>query len=1247
VIGRGSAGLIPVGLFVSVMAWAETPPPSFRQLSIPDGLSDGHVRTIVQDGRGFLWFGTIDGLNRYDGYQLRVFRHESDNARSLASNFVRALYVDRSGTLWVGTVGGGLDRFEPLTEDFVHYRDDPKDPESLGADDVHSIAQDRSGALWIATSRGLDRMDPSTGRFRHYRHDAGNPESLSHDDVYAVLEDARGALWVGTNGGGLDRGVLGSEPLRFVHYRHDPGDEDSVSSDLVQVLHEAKSGALWIGTWGGGLNRLLPGRDAFERYQSPGLPSPNVWTIREDRGGTLWVGTGGGGLVHLDPSGEIREVYRNDPAVPSSLAHDNVTSVYEDREGLLWIGTGGSGVSVLDRARKPFDPLPFSSSNRPAGGFRDVRAIHEDHEGNLWIGTGGQGLFGVPPEGGPPRNYRYRPGDRGSLSNDIVLSIAEDSRGVLWIGTMGGLNELDVARERFRRYHHDTADDSSVSDDLIATLLADPDTGSIWVGTSTGLNRLDPRKGTFQHYPREEEDGSIAPQGGMLILLKDATGGLWLDESPGLFRFDPTTGRFRGYRLGSETTASGTPVYAARQDERGRLWLAAASGLLSLDPESGEVTRFGGDDPSTPLAALTAILEDDEGRFWLASTQGLYRFDPRTKRFRRYDLEEIGLRQALSQGACRSRTGRFYFGGADGLVTFDPSKIEDVAFAPPVVLTRLELANRAVPIGPESVLKQSITETARLTLGPRDRIFSLEFAALSYRAPFRNRYRYRLEGFDRDWTEVDGRRRLATYTNLAPGHYVFRVSGSNNDGFWSETGATLAIDVLPSWWQTGWFIGSTVLVGTLLVFGAQRLQVRSLVRRARELAREVESRLRTEAALREQEETNRGVLESLKSAIALLDGEGRITTVNESWKSLFPEGLVGADYVAVLRETIDSGAERAAEVATGIQSVLEGRTASWEVEIPSRTSSGTRWYSVVVSPFRGARRGAVVSFSDIESRKHAEEEARQHRDELAHIARVETVGELTSSIAHEINQPLASIVTNANAGRRFLDREAPTAEVREVLSEIAAQGKRASDIIRGLRDMVRKGHVHRDVLHPNDLIRAVAKLLDGEAVARRISVKLALTGGLPDVMGDRIQLQQVVLNLMKNAFDAVSHEAPDLREVKIRSWSDDRLTVETAFSDTGPPVPEETFEKMFARFYTTKARGLGIGLSLSRSIIEAHGGRLWAEASRERRVTFRVSLPAAGKAGDASRAGRAGALQESKRMPRSIASSSAPSSKGL
>ncbi len=1183
-----------------------TPVGVFRHISIEQGLSDSHVRSIVQDHQGFLWFATADGLNRFDGYQMRIFRGEPGNPRSLGSNFVYTLFVDRSGRLWAGTLGGGLHRFDPLTEDFVRYQHDPNDSDSLADNQVHAICDDRTGALWVATSKGLDRMDASSGRFRHYRHDPRDPESLSHDDVYSVIEDRAGTLWAATYGGGLNRMVEAGG--RFVRYPHDPESPDSLANDLTRVVYEDKEGGLWVGTWGGGLNKFDPSRGSFERYDL-GLSSTRIATILEDVAGDLWVGAAGAGLSRFDRTTNSFESYRHDPAEPRGLSHDNVVSVHEDREGLLWVGTGGGGVNVLDLARKPFATVRLVSSG-PAGGglLPDVRDVLEDREGTLWIGTLGEGLYAANERGHSLHNYRNDPRNPWSLSSDVVLSIAQGSRGVLWIGTSSGLNKLDLSTGRFHRYDRDVRAPGSLNDPEVISVLEDQVAGAVWVGTSKGLSCLDPGTGKFTRYPREPSGDDRSDPTEVRAILKDGKGALWLARSVGLERLDSSTGRSKYYSLGSDPGSSEIGVWAIHEGENGRLWLGTSAGLLSFDSDTGSVRQYA-DPPETRFGMVGSILQDGEGGLWLGRSRGVARFDPRTEEFRYYGSDELHLRQGFLMGAFKSRNGRLFFGAGDGLLAFDPSEIRDSSYVPPMVLTGLQVANRTVPIGEDSVLKQSITKTEALTLPAQDRVLSLEFAALSYRAPRKNRYRYRLEGFDSEWTEVDSGRRVVTYTNLRPGGYVFRLMGSNNDGIWNEKGATLRLQVLPFWWQNWWFRGGGLVVAALALRAAHRLRLRAVEKRAAELQREVEARETAEVALREREERNRSVLESLKSHIALLDREGRITAANERW-STFVRADVGVDYAGILRRAAGEGDKKAEEALSGIESVLEGKEELFDLEYPHPAPSGMLWYLMTVVPFRGQEGGAVVSFTDITERRRAVEEAQKRREELAHVARVATVGELTASIAHEINQPLASIVTYANAGRRFLDggSSAPE-EVRGILRAIAEQGKRAGDIILHLRELLRKGGVDRVRLDVNELIRAVLQLVHGDALAKGVSMRGSLAGELPRIPGNPIELQQVMLNLLANGFEAMSQSDEGPRELLVRTWSDGGKTIEIALTDTGPPISEETFSKMFHRFYTGKPTGLGMGLSISQSIVAAHGGTLWAERNPERGLTMRVSLP--------------------------------------
>jgi signal transduction histidine kinase/ligand-binding sensor domain-containing protein len=849
-----------------------TPPPS-RMGAISPGqhirferipIEQAAVTSILQDSKGFLWLGTADGLSKYDGYSFTVYKNDPDDPRTLSDNFVWSIREDRAGRLWIGTGGGGLNRFDPQTEQFTRYQHDPDDPYSLSHDMVQSVYEDRSGRLWIGTSGGgLNRFDPQTERFTRYQHDLDDPHSLSDDTVFSICEDHTGLLWVGTYGGGLNK--FDPQTEQFTRYRHDSDDPHSLSHDIVWSIHEDRAGLLWIGTNGGGLDRFDPQTEQFTHYQhdpdAPHTLSGNlVQPIYEDRAGWLWIGTNDGGLNRFDPQTEQFTRYQHDPNDPYSLSGDNVWSIYEDRAGLLWIGTWGGGLNKFDPQTEQFAHYQHDPDDPHSLSDNTVFSIDEGRAGLLWIGTT-DGLNKLERAAGQFSRYQHDPDDPHSLSYDNILSTCKSRSGLLWVGTWGGgLNKFDPQTEQFTRYQHDLNDPHSLSDDIVLSVYEDH-AGLLWIGTyGGGLNKFDPQTEQFTRYQYDSDDPNGLSHNIVLSVYEDRAGLLWIGTwGGGLDRFDPQTEQFTHYQHEPDNphSLSHNAITSIYEDRSGLLWIATnGGGLNKFDRDEGTFTHYREKD-GLPSGVVYGILEDERGNLWLSTNKGLSKFNPRNETFKNYDLSDGLQGDEFNQGAYyKSESGEMFFGGINGFNAFYPQDIKDNPHVPPVVITGFRLFNEPVPIGGDSPLQKAIGETAALTLSHRDNVFSFEFAALSYAVPEKNRYAYKLEGFDKDWNYVDSKRRFATYTDLPAGDYVFRVKGSNEDGAWNEEGVALNITIIPPWWETLWFRGALVVLALGLAFAAYRWRVGAIEGQRRQLeiqvaerTEELAKRLQEQAAL--------------------------------------------------------------------------------------------------------------------------------------------------------------------------------------------------------------------------------------------------------------------------------------------------------------------------------------------------------------------------------------------------------------
>ena len=843
----------------------------FHRLQIDDGLSQSVVISALQDSRGFMWFGTQDGLNRYDGKRIHVFRNDPDDPSSLINNSIFCLAEDDSGYIWIGTEGDGLCRFDRRTQRFRQYRDLLFTGDATGPLDVYNLCVDRQGRIWLATGAyGLLRFDPRTQAIKTFQHDPADSCSLSDDWVWAVLEDSRGAIWAGTQAG-LCR--LDPATDQVQRYHHAKNDSCSLSDDTVYSLCEDATGTIWVGTIYG-LNRHNPAADDFTRYFADqddrhSLSGHSIYCLYADRTGRIWVGTGGNGLNVLDPALEKFQRFQHDAFDLHSLSDNEVDCITMDRTGVLWVGTG-NGVSRLDTYRKPFAHYRHSPADSSGLSNNFVWSLLEDGEGLLWIATT-DGLNRLDPQTGAFTVFRHDPEDSTSLGSNDLTILHEDRQGWLWIGGANGLlSRMDRKTGKFENFQPDPDNPDGLSSDRTYAFY-EGESGTLWIATFAGLVGYDPASGSFKRYRLAQEEDGAEEEEPIRTLCGDSAGRLWIGTwGTGIICVNRVNHDLTRYRHDPDdrNSLSNDNVLCFHEDRNGVMWIGTGNGLNRFEPQSGEFKRVI-DKDGLPNNTIYGILEDDVGRLWISTNNGLCRFDPANWIFDNYDASDGLQGNEFNMGAfTRGASGRMYVGGINGFNIFYPDSIRNNLLVPKVVITDFELFNRPVPIGEISggrtILDRDIAETEALTLSYQDYVVSFGFSAIHYASPERNQYAYLLEGFDSDWNYI-GNRGRATYTNLPPGNYVFRVKAANCDGIWNEKGAALAITVTPPYWKTAWFLALVLLMGSSAVWGAHHYRTRLLRIRAQSLRRRVDERtaelrsanqnLKEEIAVRRRVET--------------------------------------------------------------------------------------------------------------------------------------------------------------------------------------------------------------------------------------------------------------------------------------------------------------------------------------------------------------------------------------------------------
>jgi ligand-binding sensor domain-containing protein/two-component sensor histidine kinase len=842
-------------LFLSLNAFPASNEYIFRQLTVEDGLSQSTVFATLQDSRGYMWFGTIDGLNRYDGYNFMVFTNNPSDSTTISDNVIISIFEDSRKQMWIGTVNGYINKFNWNTETFDHYfvRDffevelEPPGgyyeyPLAFSRNmniSVSSIAEDQLGYLWIGTwGNGVIRFDPVNKKAIHFYNKIDDKNTISFNRITRVLASRDGTIWIGTFGNGLNKIEFenpsqGEEiSYRVTHYKHSDDNSNSLADDRIISLFEDPDKTIWVGTFSGGVNQLnyeqrnLTGQDAkFINYRkientNNCLCNNTVMDIVMDNSGYLWLATFGGGVDRFDKkSGGFVHFY-NDPTDPFSLPENDILSLAVDRSGILWVGSHiGEGVTLVRENRAKISHLKNVPGNPNSLNDDVIWSILNDENGNLWIGTYSGGLNRFNYGTGKFKAFQHDAGNTNTLSDDHVRVIRKDRFNNLWIGTYyGGVNKFNTRTGEFTSYVHSNDDSQSISGNQIQDIFIESDS-VIWVATfGSGLNKFSFNENSSVSVPKitiyqnDPSDTNSISDDRLYNIFKDSDGNLWIGTyGGGLNKMDRITGKFMHYKniLGNPHSLSNNKVVAITEDSNHMLWLGTSGGGLNkFDRELNTFTRYSQNKGLTS-AVVYGILEDEAKNLWMSTDNGIFKFDLNSENFTHFDLED-GLQSLEFNGGSyfQDKSRQLYFGGINGLNIFYPDSIRTNLFVPPIVITSINVLNNRIK-----------GDASEIILTHDQNFISFEFSALDYTNPKNNKYAFRLDGLDDDWNYVDAKRRIANYINLPAGDFTFHVTGTNSDGLWNRGGTSILISITPPFWQTWWFITlMVILIGAIIYY---------------------------------------------------------------------------------------------------------------------------------------------------------------------------------------------------------------------------------------------------------------------------------------------------------------------------------------------------------------------------------------------------------------------------------------------
>jgi len=807
----------------------------FSHLDISDGLSHNQVNCIYKDSKGFMWFGTMSGLNRYDGYNFKIFRHDVNDKNSINDDYIANIFEGPGNKLWIET-RNGFSVYDPLTEQFNNNLNALMAELKLPNATITKITKDSKGNFWfIFSNAGVCRYDPASNRTYLYHHGANSQPSLYSNAVVDIAEDTRGNMWLVYNNAVID--MMNAKRDKITYHTNIISQACNNKNQLYSITID-RDNDIWFYSHGinMGIYYFRPAANTL-RYIDEGTATAKLNTdvinnIVQADDGLIWIGTDHGGINVLDKK-DFKVNYLLNRQDDTKSLRQNSVLLYKDNLGIIWAGTFKEGISYYHKNIIRFPLYRHFASDPNSLSFEDVDKFAEDRSGNLWIGTNGGGLIYFNRKTGKYTQYKYNPQNSNSLSNDIIVSLCIDHDQKLWIGTyFGGLDSFDG--KTFIHYRHNDKIATTVADDRIWSILEDS-SHRLWVGTfAGGLDIFDRAKGIFLHPFNQNEIRSPY----VSSIFEDRDGNIWVGGYSGVDAIMKKTNHIIHYKYNANSTNSlvGDNVNSITQDSRGLMWIGTRDGVSILNPKTNKFTSLVKAN-GLPDNCILNILEDNSGVMWLSTSGGLGRISLTVSdtgynfQFKNFDeLDGLQAREFNVNAALKTSKGELVFGGGHGFNIFDPQSIQPNVNKPRLIFTDFQLFNKSIAaneaINGHIILSKAISATNAITLKHSENVFTIEFAALNFFNPNKVKYQYMLEGFDKGWLTANNATRKATYTNLDGGDYVFKVRTSNSDGVWNADDITLNIKVKPPFWKTplAYIIYVLLIAGVLFVIRQRGIQ---------------------------------------------------------------------------------------------------------------------------------------------------------------------------------------------------------------------------------------------------------------------------------------------------------------------------------------------------------------------------------------------------------------------------------------
>lgn len=1217
--------------FCVSLVWGQQNQGVFKHHTIKDGLSQTTVYAICQDSLGYMWFGTLDGLNKYDGYRYKVYRYNHKDSNSISDNITSVLFADNNMDIWIGTFSKGLSKYNYEKDNFENYIYSQACTNCPNSNTIRTINQDAEGYLWIGSNNGLNRYDKIKKQFENYNHLL--PESKQHAAViYSIVFDKNQTMWLGTNKGLMKLNKITNKfEIISVNANAQVANVKGLVFDKQDQLWMATSKGIWA------LNSLTYESINFVDKIANNVYLKNVYTncVFLDSEDNLWFGTDEKGAIQYIPYKNQWMVYQHEPYNPKSIGNKRIWGVFEDRNKKLWFGTDIAGADSYNPHEVFFDhyfkhPLQANNLND-----NNIWAFCDDDEGNVYIGTDAGGLNIYNAQNNTFAYLRAGTGSK-AIASDYVRCLLHDDAGNIWIGTNKGLNVLTKGGN-IKHYKYIKNNPNSLSCDKPRIIYQDSKK-NIWIGSEIGLSRYNPVKDNFDKFFIHKQDTQVVNNNRIWALAESSDGHLWVGTcGEGLYKLNLITFKFEDYyySLNSDNSCLNEIVRCIYEDKNQNVWLATSYGLARINPKTKDVKCYY-EDNGLPNNLVYGILPDNSGNLWLSTNYGISKFNTTSEQFKNYTVIDGLQNNEFNQGAYyKGKSGKMYFGGINGFNAFYPEKIETQIAYPKVVITDFKIFNKSVVIGESKVLSKHISLTDATQISYKENVISIEFSALNFSNPEHNYYYYKLEGFDKDWVYA-GNSNSVTYTNLDPKKYTFKVKCSNNNLVWGDNYTALQIIITPPFYKTYWFLLIIVLLIVLAIVFYIRIRLYLLKKRNKILTRLVEIRTieiseQSDKIFEQKEEISAqkdkieeqlnklknaySELEKLSfvasktdNAVIICSSNGKIEWTNQAFKKFYNDYILDLDkYVGKsIKELYQSS-----EIEKLIERcIANGETVSFSTTLSARNKD-TKYIQTTLTYVYNEN----LDYSNIIAVASDYTQIKQTLDELNFTreaaAADRTKMDFLANMSHEIRTPLNAILGFAD----LLKEEVKNTKSKEYLSIISNNAysllKLITDILEIAKTDITKTSFALSPVNISEMIGEIIGIYQIELLRKQVNVDIEKSVDFPEWSAfDNSRLRQILLNVLGNAIK-FTDKGKILVKLSVIAVNKEFGSVDMLLEiiDSGVGINAEMKSKIFGLFQqaetgiSRKYEGVGIGLSVTKKLIDVLGGHIHIESEINKGTT--------------------------------------------